>query len=102
MLEGALGRLFRDLDAIGRSRRSAYENALHSELACLFVLVEQAMRLHQGRPEAPTRGVNFPGAIMGTRIDMPGIAGMVVDLTPAGGDITRLHCDEPKCPNKRR
>jgi hypothetical protein len=91
MLDGALGRLFFDLDKIPKPMRSAYESALHREL------LELSQRL---RPLSSTESLT--GAMLRRAIERsPGLMAEV-DAGSSSWDVTRLHCNEPNCPNKRR
>jgi hypothetical protein len=106
MLDGALGRLLADLEKIDPNQRSAYETALYNELRALqspggLLPTLQAFARQIGIGDAAFRKV-MAGS---------GIASLITDLAPGGGnsgpapvdsDVTRLRCNRPDCPNKRR
>ena len=89
MLGGALGQFFIDLDKIPEPVRSDYEKALHKEL------LDLANRLRPLATEKILSGEELRVAIERT----PELK-VQIDLQPS--DLGRVHCDEPRCPLKRK
>jgi hypothetical protein len=101
MLSPALRQLFLELDKFDVSKRSAFENDLHSELLQIAQMLGAARRLmikEQGETAA------LPSlADIKQDIEVSPVIRTYIDLgTGSVSTTVNTKCSKPDCPNKRK